>query len=35
MLGLYLDDFIIAYINNILIFLNTLKEYKKYIYLIL
>jgi hypothetical protein len=35
MLRLYLDNFIIVYINNILIFLNTLKEYKKYIYLIL
>jgi hypothetical protein len=35
MLKLYLDNFIIIYINNILIFLDTLKEYKKYIYFIL
>ncbi|PTB34704.1 hypothetical protein M441DRAFT_155097, partial [Trichoderma asperellum CBS 433.97] len=35
MLELYLNDFIIIYINNILIFLNIFKEYKKYIYFIL
>jgi hypothetical protein len=26
-----LDDFIIAYLNNIIIYLNSEKEYKKYI----
>ncbi|PTB34688.1 hypothetical protein M441DRAFT_155164, partial [Trichoderma asperellum CBS 433.97] len=34
-LRLYLNNFTIAYINNIFIFLKTFKEYKKYIYLIL
>ena len=27
----YLDDFIMAYLDNIIIYLNSKKEYKKYI----
>ena len=27
----YLDDFIIAYLNNIIIYLNNKREYKEYI----
>ena len=27
----YLDDFIIVYLNNIIIYLNSKKEYKEYI----
>ena len=30
-LGEYLDDFIMVYLNNIIIYLNNKKEYKKYI----
>ena len=30
-LGKYLDDFIIVYLNNIIIYLNSKKEYKEYI----
>ena len=30
-LGEYLDDFIMAYLANIIIYLNSKKEYKKYI----
>ena len=30
-LGEYLDDFIMAYLDNIIIYLNSKKEYKKYI----
>jgi len=30
-LGEYLDEFIIAYLNNIIIYLNSEEEYKKYI----
>ena len=30
-LGEYLDDFIIVYLNNIIIYLNSKKEYKEYI----
>ena len=29
-LGEYLDDFIIVYLDNIIIYLNSEKEYKKY-----
>ena len=31
MLGEYLDEFIIAYLNNNIIYSNNKKEYKKYI----
>ena len=31
MLGEYLDDFIIIYLNNIIIYFNSKKEYKEYI----
>ena len=31
MLGEYLDDFVIVYLNNIIIYLNSEKEYKEYI----
>ena len=31
----YIDNFIIAYLDNLLIYLETLKEYKQYIYTIL
>ena len=31
MLGEHLDDFIIVYLNNIIIYLNSKKEYKEYI----
>ena len=31
MLGEHLDKFVIAYLDNIIIYLNTEKEYKKYI----
>ena len=31
MLGEHLDKFIIAYLNNIIIYLNIEKEYKKYV----
>src|SRR5438876_10386285 len=31
----YLDDFLIIYLNNLLIYFNILKEYKKYVHLIL
>ena len=30
-LGEYLDNFIIVYLNNIIIYLNSEKEYKKYV----
>ena len=30
-LGEYLDNFIIVYLNNIIIYLNSEKEYKEYI----
>ena len=30
-LGEYLDDFIIVYLDNIIIYLNSKKEYEKYI----
>jgi len=30
-LGEYLDKFVIAYLNNIIIYLNSEKEYKKYV----
>ena len=30
-LGEYLDDFIIVYLNNIIIYLNSKEEYKEYI----
>jgi len=30
-LGEHLDEFIIAYLNNIIIYLNSKEEYKKYI----
>ena len=30
-LGEYLDDFIIVYLNNIIIYLNSEEEYKKHI----
>ena len=30
-LGEYLDNFIMAYLDNIIIYLNSKKEYKKYI----
>jgi len=30
-LGEYLDEFIIAYLNNIIIYLNSEEEHKKYI----
>jgi hypothetical protein len=30
-LGEYLDDFIIAYLNNIIIYLNSVEEHKEYI----
>jgi len=31
MLGEYLNEFIIAYLNNIIIYLESKKEYKEYI----
>jgi len=31
MLGEHLDKFIIAYLNNIIIYLNSKEEYKKYV----
>ena len=31
MWGEYLDDFIIVYLNNIIIYLNSKEEYKEYI----
>ena len=31
MLGEYLDDFIMAYLNNIIIYFDNKKEYKEYI----
>jgi len=31
MLEEYLDKFVMAYLNNIIIYLNSEKEYKKYI----
>src|SRR6266702_2785823 len=31
MLGEYLDKFVIVYLNNIIIYLNTEKEYKEYV----
>ena len=31
MLGEYLNDFIMAYLNNIIIYLNSKGEYKKYV----
>ena len=31
MLGEYLDEFVMAYLNNIIIYLNSEKEYKKHI----
>ncbi len=31
MLGEHLDEFVITYLNNIIIYLNTEKEYKKHI----
>ncbi len=31
MLGEYLDEFVMVYLNNIIIYLNTEEEYKKYI----
>jgi len=31
MLGEHLDKFIIVYLNNIIIYLNSEEEYKKYI----
>jgi hypothetical protein len=30
-LGEYLDDFIIAYLDNIIIYLNSVEEHKEYI----
>ena len=30
-LGKYLDDFVIIYLDNIIIYLNSKKEYKKYV----
>ena len=30
-LGEYLDDFVIVYLDNIIIYLNSEKEYKEYI----
>jgi len=30
-LGEYLDEFVIAYLNNIIIYLNSKEEYRKYI----
>jgi len=30
-LGEHLDEFIIAYLNNIIIYLNSEEEYKKYV----
>jgi len=30
-LGEYLDEFVIAYLNNIIIYLNSEEEYKKYV----
>ena len=30
-----LNDFVIIYLNNILIYLKSLKQYKEYIYIIL
>ena len=30
-LGEYLDDFVIVYLNNIIIYLNSEREYKEYI----
>ena len=30
-LGEYLDNFVIAYLNNIIIYLNSEKEYKEYV----
>jgi hypothetical protein len=35
MLREHLNYFIIVYLNNILVFLDTLEEYKKYIYKVL
>jgi len=31
MLGEYLDEFVMAYLNNIIIYLNSEEKYKKYI----
>jgi len=31
MLGEHLDEFVIAYLNNIIIYLNSKREYKKYV----
>ena len=31
MLGKHLDEFIMAYLNNIIIYLDTVKEHKKHI----
>jgi len=30
-LGEYLDEFVMAYLNNIIIYLNSKEEYKKYV----
>ena len=31
MLGEHLDEFVIAYLNNIIIYFNTKEEYKEYV----
>ena len=31
----YLNEFIVIYLDDILIYLDTLKEYKKHVYLVL
>ena len=34
-LRIYIDDFVIVYLDNILIFSKTLKEHKKHVYQVL